>query len=145
ITPAERALLDEVLEGWERRFVARAAGGRAITLIHGDFHLLGNIFFAAGEPRPRVIDWSQLKPGLGPHDLAYCLSAVPAADRPARDRALLRRYWERLRAAGVEQYGWDLCQWDYRFSILTNLFQSLFQSSLFWFRRSAALIAELDC
>jgi hypothetical protein len=40
----------------------------------------------------RVIDWSELKPGLGPHDLAYCLHMAPTADRPARDRALLRRY-----------------------------------------------------
>lgn len=145
ITLAERALLEEVLEEWERGFLARAAGGRAITLIHGDFHLLGNIFFAADEPRPRVIDWSELKPGLGPHDLAYCLSSAPTADRPARDLSLLRRYWEGLRAAGVEAYGWDLCQWDYRFSFLTNLFQSVFQNSLFWFRKSVALIAELDC
>ncbi|HWU89989.1 MAG TPA: aminoglycoside phosphotransferase family protein, partial [Kofleriaceae bacterium] len=145
ITVAERALLQDLLEDWEHRFQARAAGGRSITLIHGDFHLLGNIFFAADEPRPRVIDWSELKPGLGPHDLAYCLLSAPATNRPARDLALLRRYWEGLRAAGVEAYGWDLCQWDYRFSLLTNLFQSVFQNSLVWFRKTAALIAELDC
>jgi hypothetical protein len=95
--------------------------------------------------RPRVIDWSELKPGLGPHDLAYCLLSAPTQDRPARDLALLRRYWEGLGAAGVEEYGWELCLWDYRFSLLTNLFQSVFQKSLTWFRRTAALIAELDC
>ena len=145
ITLEERALLEEVLDKWEHRFLARTASGRAITVIHGDFHLLGNIFFAADDPRPRVIDWSELKPGLGPHDLAYCLSSAPTADRPARDLALLRRYWEGLRAAGVEAYGWDLCQWDYRFSLITNLFQSVFQRSLFWFRKSVELIAELDC
>jgi hypothetical protein len=145
ITPPERALLEEVLEAWERQFLARAAGGRAITLIHGDFHLLGNIFFAEDQSRPRVIDWSELKPGLGPHDLAYCLISAPAEDRPGRDMALLRRYWEGLLAAGVEGYGWDLCQWDYRFSLLTNLFQSVLQGSSFWFRKTAALVAELDC
>ena len=145
LTPAERALLVEVLDAWEPRFQARAAGGRSITLIHADFHLLGNLFFAANEPRPRVIDWSELKPGLGPHDLAYCLISAPTEDRPARDLALLRRYWEGLQAAGVEDYGWDLCQWDYRFSVITNLFQSVFQNSPMWFRKTAALIAELDC
>jgi aminoglycoside phosphotransferase (APT) family kinase protein len=144
IAPAERELLEEVLEGWEARFLARAAGGRALTLIHGDFHFFGNIYFADHDPRPRVIDWSELKPGLGPHDLAYCLHGAPVADRPARGLALLRRYWEGLRAAGVEAYGWDLCQWDYRFSLVTNLFQSVFQNSLPWFRRTAALVFELE-
>jgi len=145
LTPADRALLVEVLESWEGRFLARAAAGRSITLIHADFHLLGNLFFAANEPRPRVIDWSELKPGLGPHDLAYCLISAPAEDRPARDLALLRCYWEGLRAAGITDYGWDLCQWDYRFSVITNLFQSVFQHSPLWFGTTAALIAELDC
>jgi len=145
LTWAERALLEEVLEAWEGRFLARAAEGRSITLIHGDFHLLGNVFFAAGEPRPRVIDWSELKPGLGPHDLAYCLVSAPTEDRPARDLALLRRYWEGLRAAGVEGYRWDLCQWDYRFSLITNLFQAVLQNSFLWFRKTAALAVELDC
>jgi hypothetical protein len=145
ITPLERALLEEVLEAWEHCLLARATGGRSITLIHGDFHLLGNIFFSANQPRPRVIDWAELKPGLGPHDLAYCLSSAPTANRPTRDLALLRRYWEGLRSAGVEHYGWDLCQWDYQFSIFMNLLQSVFQSSLTWFRKAATLIAELEC
>ena len=145
LTLAERALLAEVLDAWEGQFQARAAQGRSITLIHGDFHLLGNLFFAANDPRPRVIDWSELKPGLGPHDLAYCLVAAPTNDRPARDLALLHYYWEQLRAAGVTDYGWDLCQWDYRFSLLTNLFQSVFQMSPMWFRRTSALVTELDC
>lgn len=142
ILPSERALLEEVLEHWNHRFRARAGGGRSLTLIHGDFHLLGNILFSAETPRPRVIDWSELKPGLGPHDLAYCLLSAPAADRQARDLALLRRYWEGLRAAGVDGYGWDLCQWDYGFSLITNLFQAVFQNSLSWFRKTAAVIAE---
>jgi hypothetical protein len=45
LTPAERGLLAEVLDAWEGRFLARAAGARSITLIHADFHLLGNVFF----------------------------------------------------------------------------------------------------
>ena len=94
---------------------------------------------------PRVIDWSELKPGLGPHDLAYCLYAVPTADRPTRDQALLRRYWEGLQASGVSAYRWDLCSWDYRFSVITNLFQSVLQDSVSWFRKTAAVIADLDC
>jgi hypothetical protein len=142
LTAAERALLDRILAAWEPQFLARVAGGHALTLIHGDFHLLGNVLFAEHARRPRVIDWSELKPGLGPHDLAYCLHAAPSDQRPTRDLALLRRYWDGLRAAGIADYGWPLCRWDYQFSLLTNLFQSVFQRSAFWFRRTAGLIDE---
>jgi len=144
LTAGARDLLEQALDVWERQFLARAGAGCAITLIHGDFHLLGNIFFADDARPPRVIDWSELKPGLGPHDLAYCLLAAPAQDRPARDLALLRRYWERLRAAGVELYSWDLCRWDHQFSLITNLFQSVLQHSVPWFLRTAAVVDELD-
>ncbi|MEV0803287.1 aminoglycoside phosphotransferase family protein [Kribbella sp. NPDC050281] len=141
---AERSVLEEILERWERQFLARVADGRAITLVHGDLHFLGNVFFSADDPRPKVIDWSELKPGLGPHDLAYCLSVVPTGDRLARDRELLRRYWEALRAAGVDDYSWDLCGWDFRFSVISNLFQSVFQRSVRWYRTSLAAIDVLD-
>ncbi|WP_165555588.1 phosphotransferase family protein [Kribbella pittospori] len=141
---AERSVLEEVLEHWELQFLARVADGRAITLIHGDLHFLGNVFFTADDPRPKVIDWSELKPGLGPHDLAYCLSVVPTGDRLARDRELLRRYWEALRAAGMDDYSWELCEWDFRFSVISNLFQSVFQRSVRWYRTSLAAIDALD-
>ncbi|TCC44304.1 aminoglycoside phosphotransferase family protein [Kribbella capetownensis] len=140
----ERAVLGELIDRWERQFQTRVADGRSITLIHGDFHFLGNVFFSADDPRPKVIDWSELKPGLGPHDLAYCLSVVPTGDRLARDRELLRRYWEALRAAGLDDYSWELCEWDFRFSVISNLFQSVFQRSVRWYRMSLAAIDALD-
>jgi hypothetical protein len=141
LTAAERALVPELLDAWECQFRARVACG-GLTLIHADFHVLGNIFVAPGRP-PRVIDWSELKPGLGPHDVAYLLTPLPAADRRARDAAVLRRYWDGLRAAGID-YPWTLCEWDYRFSQFAKLFQSVFQGSVRWFRTSAALLDELD-
>jgi len=143
LTAAERALLDEVRAGWADRFAARAAAGH-ITLIHGDFHVFGNVMFAAHTSRPRVIDWSELKPGLGPHDLAYCLHGAPADDRATRDLALLHRYWAGLTAAGVRGYDWELCQWDYRFSLITGLLQAVLQRSTFWLHKTAAVIAEVD-
>jgi aminoglycoside phosphotransferase (APT) family kinase protein len=129
LEPAERAVLEDVLGAWERQFQVRVAGGSAITLIHGDFHVLGNVFFRPDDVRPKVIDWSEAKPGLGPHDLAYCLTAVPTEDRLARDRIPLRHYWDGLRSAGVRGYSWELCEWDFRFSAISNLFQSVFQRS----------------
>jgi hypothetical protein len=144
LAPADRALLEELLQRWEQRFLERIALEQ-ITLIHGDFHLLGNLFFSPASPRPRVIDWSELKPGLGPHDVAYCMLSAPVAageDRVPRDLALLRRYRDGLLAAGVEHYSQELCHWDYRFSLLTNLFQSVLQRSAFWFGKTAAVARE---
>jgi len=61
-----------------------------------------------------------------------------------RDLALLHRYWEGLRAASVEATaGSAVSQWDYRFSLITNLFQAVFQGSAFWFRKTAGLVREV--
>jgi phosphotransferase family enzyme len=125
--------LTEIVDGWESQFRRRVGEGRVLTLIHGDFHFLGNVFFSGTDPRPKVIDWSELKPGLGPHDLAYSLAVIPTADR----LTLLRRYWEAL---SLDDYSWDLCQWDFRFSLLSNLFQSVFQRSPRWYHTSLAAI-----
>ncbi len=133
----ERALLDDSLATWERQLTARVADSRAITLIHADFHFYGNVLFARDDPRPRVIDWSELKPGLGPHDLAYCLVGAPSDDRPTRDLALLCRYSERLVAAGVAGYSSELSRWDHQFSLVTYLLQAVLQQSALWFSRSA--------
>jgi aminoglycoside phosphotransferase (APT) family kinase protein len=136
---AECAVLDAVVPAWERQFHARVATGEHLTLVHGDFHLLGNIFFTDNDPRPKVIDWSELKPGLGPHDLAYALSAVPARQPDAED--LLRYYWNALNAPG---YTWDLCAWDFRFSVISNLFQSVFQHSVKWYRAALTTMDTLS-
>lgn len=146
LTAGERALLAEVLHSWAPRFHARAGTGRSLTWIHADFHIYGNILFAgaADALQLRVIDWSECKPGLGPHDLVYCLAGIACPDRKARDVALLRSYWDGLRSNGITEYAWETCKWDYQFSLFMILFQSLFQNSLFWFRRTVALIDELD-
>ena len=54
ITARDRALLDELLACWEDRFLARTADAAAITLIHGDFHLLGNLFLRPLRPSAEV-------------------------------------------------------------------------------------------
>ena len=148
LVAAERALLVDLLEYWEKQFLNRVSGGCALTLLHADYHVLGNVLFRPDDPAPKVIDWSELKPGLGPHDVAYLLISVPSDERATRDETLLRRYWDGLRAAGhgvAADYPWEWCQWDYRFSLCTILFQSVFQMSLYWFRKTAAVVEELDC
>lgn len=143
----EQTLLHLLAARWGERFQARVAAGRAVTLLHGDFHLLGNLFLAKAAivaPSLKVLDWTQAKRGLGPHDLMYMLLAVDAPDRVSRDTRLLRRYHQGLQAAGYQEYPWSQCLWDYRFSLLTNLFQALFQDSIHWFRKTVEIVRVWD-
>lgn len=134
LTPAEHALLRRLFTRWPEAFWARSAGG-PLTLLHGDAHLYGNGFVAAG--RLRFIDWETHKRGLPTFDLMYALLPAGVQDRVERDTELLRVYHTALEEAGVPDYSWDACLFDYRLSLLTNLFQSLLQGSLKWFRLNA--------
>lgn len=143
LSEEEAHLLARLDARWAGAFIERTVDQRGLTLLHGDFHLLGNVFIArqpdAVSPI-KVIDWGQVKRGLGPHDLMFALLSVDAVDRRSRDLELLRRYHQRLLARGVNHYGWDQCLWDYRFSLLTNVYQSIFQGSLRWFRRTLDVV-----
>lgn len=147
LTPSELHLLHLLRGRWADIFGRRLVLPTNLTLLHGDFHLLGNIFFAKdtnSETLVKVIYWAQVKPGLGPHDLMYTLLSADTPERVTRDTALLERYYEGLKVYGVADYAWEQCVWDYRFSLLTNLFQAVFQRSLRWFRKTAEVIEMWD-
>lgn len=143
LSQPKRDLLIQLEKFWQPCFENRVQHSQGITLIHGDFHLLGNIFLAkqtGTEPGLKIIDWTQMKRGLGIHDLMYTLLSVQAEDRVTRDRLFIRQYYQGLLRAGVSSYDWEQCLWDYRFSLLTNVFQSVFQDSLLWFRKTVEVI-----
>ncbi|CAM3608204.1 aminoglycoside phosphotransferase family protein [Deinococcus saxicola] len=144
LSAGERALLERLMDRWPGVFQQRVEGGH-LTLIHGDLHLLGNVFQSADALELRLIDWAQIKRGLGPHDLMYMLISADAPDRLERDTALIQRYHASLVSAGVVGYALEQCLDDYRLSLLTNLFQSIFQDSLKWFRKTAALVELWRC
>ncbi|MFN8444933.1 MAG: phosphotransferase [Caldilineaceae bacterium] len=143
LTSAENNLLTKLRWQWGTLFAQRVKSGGAITLIHGDFHLLGNVFFArdpAMQPPLKILDWAQSKRGLGVHDLMYMLLAVDSERRVDRDLTLIRRYHTGLLQRGITNYKWKQCLWDYQFSQLTNLFQAVFQDSLRWLRKTMDVI-----
>jgi hypothetical protein len=143
LTADEEGLLTLLVNQWAAPFIERTARQRGLTLLHGDFHLLGNVFIAKDSTNRhpiKVIDWGQAKRGLGPHDLMYALLSVEVPDRQSRDLKLLHRYHQHLLELGVHGYAWEQCLWDYRFSLLTNVFQSVFQGSLHWFRRTLGVV-----
>ncbi len=141
----EVRLLQRLLALWPPIMRDRAEDTANLTLVHGDFHLMGNVFQPpAGQTGLKVIDWSEVKPGRGPHDLAYALVSAASEDRAERDRGLLRRYVAGLQARGVTGYGFEAAYADYRFSLLTNLFQSVFQDSVRWLRVTLDAVRDHD-
>lgn len=142
LTGQDVILLKGLSDAWPEKFAARTLSGENLTLLHGDLHLLGNVFVPRSDPAKgvRIIDWTQAKRGLGPHDLMYMLLVVHSENRRERDLIYLQQYHAGLIQAGVEGYSWEQCLWDYRFSLLTNLWQSIFQSSVRWLQHTLEVV-----
>jgi hypothetical protein len=141
--PAEWSLLERWLEVWPAAFLARTV--EHTTLLHGDFHLAGNTFFGVAQPdQVKVIDWAQHKRGIGVHDLMYMLLGVDDDRRLERDTRLIRLYHaeleQRLEHRGVQDYPLEQCLWDYRFCVLSHLYQAVFQDSPRWLRRNLNVV-----
>jgi Phosphotransferase enzyme family len=139
LLPEEKVFLKRLAQNWERLALERWKDFSHTTLIHADFHLLGNFFVPNNfnAARAKIIDWGQYRRGLGCHDLAYMLTNDELVEgRLERDLQLLTRYHHGLGNLGIQDYSWTQCQSDFRFSIVTTVFQSIFQESLSWAKKS---------
>ncbi len=89
--------------------------GREETLCHGDFRQ-DNLFFPTANPGSVIAcDWQS--PGRAPAfaDIAYFIGgSLPTEVRRAHEQDLLKRYWEGLRAGGVNSYSFEQLLQDYR-------------------------------
>ena len=95
-----------------------ARGSR--TLCHGDFRA-DNMMFARGDPGAALItvDWQVPMQARGAFDVGYLMSmSITTELRRVHETALLRRYHDRLTAAGVEDYAYDAFFHDYRLALL---------------------------
>jgi hypothetical protein len=102
-----------------RSILTRLCSG-PLVIGHADFRL-ENMFFAARPEHPpfAIVDWQSITKTSPGQDVAYFLTqSVKLEVRRAHERELLRRYLERLRAAGVRDYGWDQLWHDYRLGTL---------------------------
>ncbi len=87
-----------------------------LAICHADFRL-ENMFFGRRPEHPRfaILDWQSITKSAGPQDLAYFLTqSVKLEVRRAHERALIDRYLQGLRAAGVRDYSAERCWEDYR-------------------------------
>jgi hypothetical protein len=102
--------------------VATAAGPlfrlhpRPFALVHIDYRL-DNLLIdcRASPPAITVVDWQSITVGSPLGDVAYFLGAgLLPEDRRRCEEGIVREYHERIRAAGMRDYGWSDCWRDYR-------------------------------
>ena len=122
-----------VAERFEPRVGAWVAGTEGpLTVIHGDYRL-DNMLFGTGPGAPplAVVDWQTVAHGLGTGDASYFLGAgLLTGDRRAHEEALLREYWQALRAGGVDGYAWNTCWRDYRRTAYAGLLMAIVASMI---------------
>lgn len=118
LTP-EMVRVGERLGSVSTRILDRFAD-RPMTVLHGDTRL-DNLFFATqpGDPPLSIIDWQISIRSAGPYDVGYFTSqSLQPEVRRQHERDLLRRYHDTLRAQGVNDYTYDQCLEDYRWTLL---------------------------
>ncbi len=83
---------------------------------HGDYRLDNMLFGTADGGYPlAVVDWQTVIWGPPLADASYFLGAgLLPETRRQHERALLRLYYDALRARGVDGFSWERCWNDYR-------------------------------
>ena len=96
-----------------------AMNARNVTLCHGDFHAK-NLFWHHERGALVSTDFSEVGLADPMSDLCqFILSDVDADTRRAHERSVLRAYWDRLVACGVDAtaFSWETCWAQYRSGI----------------------------
>ncbi len=145
-----RQLCERAIAAWPGLFLNRISAGKALTFIHGDFGLW-NIYLPHDPATHRlyILDWETYKRSIGVYDLAYMLiTADNLGDRDTRDQMetqLLRRYYDGLLAYGVTDYAWEDCEYDYRLSVIANLFPPMGWQRLGALQAAITAFHNWDC
>jgi len=104
---------------------AGGGAGRPSTVLHGDFRN-DNLMF--GLDRVVVLDWQTVTLGAALSDVSYFLGGSLLPDiRRSAERDLVRHYWDRLAAHGVD-LDWERCWEDYRRYAFAGLIMAMFAS-----------------
>ena len=105
--------------------------GSPRTVTHGDYRLDNLLFGGSPEaPTVAVVDWQTCGIGNALSDVAYFIGAgLLVDDRRPNEEALVRRYHERLGAAGVD-LPWDDCWRSYRRGTVAGVIMALAASML---------------
>jgi len=153
--PAQRrSLYQRIGRSLPALLIAREASGRNLTLTQGDVHV-GNFLYPRDpdQDQPLIVDWKRAAVTIGARDLAYMMGLYwfPAT-RAHRELPLLQRFHGCLTAHGATGYTWDDLWYDYRLSIMKQVFEALWswsigQHSLMWWNnleRITLAVEDLD-
>jgi hypothetical protein len=155
LSPARRRIYERLFHDLLPRQAQRLTTARGLTLIHDDPHS-GNFLYPRdpAKDRLRVIDWKSWGITTGVSDMAHLMTVFWFPERRAQlEQPLLRLYYERLLAGGVEGYDWAACRDDYRLAVLGYLVYPLWQWSvnspdfIWWHNLERLMLAvhDLDC
>lgn len=108
--------------GSDFRKITAAQPETNVSLCHLDFRL-ANVFLDADSDDPVVLfDWQSMYPGRTAQDLGYLITSGYTPEfRRNHERALVRRYHDRLVDAGITGYSYDEAWFDYLHGIMIGL------------------------
>ena len=91
-----------------------------LTISHFDFRADNLFFDASNSEEPVVIfDWQAANVNRGVIDVSYFLGfSLPRDLRRRAEEDIVKLYYERLIAQGVEGYAYDQCRYDYLWGLL---------------------------
>jgi hypothetical protein len=102
--------------------LARLRSRRNLSIIHGDAHAWNYFVPLDGGDDVRLFDWDNWRIGLASTDLAYMMAVHWYPERRRMmERPLLDHYHETLVVRGVQGYGREALDEDYRVSLLRHL------------------------
>ncbi len=145
-------VLQAICSRWPARRRSRLLQRQGITLVHRHAH--PQSFLCPLDPEADQVlltDWHSWTVDSATDDLAYLMAAHWYAERRGRfERLLLKRYYRQLVGAGVQDYAWEDCCYDYQASIIRVIFTLVGgwrrrrNPSLYWDRLEKSLIAFED-
>lgn len=136
--PADlRALCEQALTRfprlWQDGLGERIAGGRGLTLTHGDCYLTQFLCPRPGITAPTyLVDFQSAGADLPGADLVHMFAFWWTRDQRRegdREWRALRRYHASLLAGGVRDYGWDDLLADYRLALTIMLFYPIWDAT----------------
>jgi hypothetical protein len=117
----QRLILEAYIRHAPKLFQTRLQQKNGLTLCHPDNHPENFLLPRFDQHEVYLIDWQVYRWWWGGVDLAALLTrSVCSALQPQR-YALLRRYHTALQMAGVTNYPWEACWYDYQLGVIDTV------------------------
>ncbi len=138
---------------WDAGLGARMSTPRRLTLAHGDCYLTQFLVPREGVTAPTyLVDFQSVTADMPSFDLTLMFGAFCSREQRQRDDFelhCLRRYHDRLLAAGVRDFTWDELLADYRLALTILLFYPVWDETngsprSYWLPKMRCLAAAYE-